>query len=322
MDQDQKVLNVVVIGAGDIARKAYLPLLRTWPGTRILGIFSRTQPAVDSVCRDWQIEFGSTNIQDLIELRPDAAIVLTKTLSHFNIAQQILEAGIDLYIEKPATTSYRQTRSLADMAIQKGKIFMVGFNRRYAPLYQLAKDYFSGHTITQIVAEKHRTISHHKSLYNQYLDDTIHLIDLVRFYCGQVDAVHTSYLMQNGEMSNAVSQMRLAQDGTALVITCLNAGAWQERVSIYGDQMTVEVDAFREMRVKFPDHEEVYGGDRPGRWIPELTERGFTGELTHFFECVRNRTQPMTDGYQAAQTQKLVEQLTHLAGADTVYLPE
>ena len=322
MQQVKKELQIVIIGAGDIARKAYLPVLRTWPGVRITGLYSRTRATVDSVCKDWQIEFGSTNLEDLIDLRPNAAIILTKTTSHFEIAQQFLDANIDVYLEKPATTISSQTRALADLATQKGQVFMVGFNRRYAPLYQLAKERFSSHPITQVVIEKHRTTSHHRSLYNQYLDDTIHAIDLVRFYCGQVEAVQTTYLMQNGEMANAVSQMKLPDGGTALVLTCLKAGAWQERVSIYGDQMTVEVNAFREMRIKYPDHEEVYGGDRPGRWIPELTERGFTGEISHFFDCVRNRTQPLTDGYQAAQTQELVEQLTRLAGADTVYLPE
>jgi virulence factor len=315
-------MNIVVIGAGGICRKAYLPLLRTWPGIHIAGLYSRTQATVDSVCKDWQIEYGSTNIEDLINLRPDAAFILTNTLSHNEIAQRFLEANADVFLEKPATVASSQTIALAELAIKKGQIVMVGFNRRYAPLYQLAKEYLSGQRIMQIVVEKHRTDTHHGSLFNQYLDDTIHAIDLIRYYCDQVDPLQTSYAMQNGKVASTVSQMKLANGGTALVLSCLQAGAWQERVSIYGDQLTVEVDAFRELRVKYPDHEEVYGGDRPGRWMPDLTERGFSGELAHFFECVRNRTQPITDGYQAAQTQELVEQLTRLAGADINYLPD
>ena len=322
MNQNQRPLNIVVIGAGGICRKAYLPLLRTWPGIHIAGLYSHTQATVDSICTDWQIEHGSTNLNDLVSLHPDAAFILTNTLSHNEIAQQFLEANIDIYLEKPATIASSQTRALAELASKKGQIVMVGFNRRYAPLYQHAKEYFSGREIMQIVIEKHRTASPHGTLFNQYLDDTIHAIDLVRYYCGQVEPQSTSYSMLDGKMANTVSQMRLSNGGTALVLSCLRAGAWQERVSIYGDHLTVEVDAFRELRLKYPDHEEVYGGDRPGRWIPELTERGFSGELAHFFECVRNRTRPVTDGYQSVQTQELVEQLTRLAGADTIYLPD
>jgi predicted dehydrogenase len=53
--------------------------------------------------------------------------------------------------------------------------------------------------------------------------------------------------------------------------------------------------------------------DRPGRWVPELTERGFHDEIQHFFDCVRTRKQPMTDGYEAARTQELEEALVALA---------
>jgi virulence factor len=43
--------------------------------------------------------------------------------------------------------------------------------------------------------------------------------------------------------------------------------------------------------------------------MPQLEERGFEGEVQHFFECVRNRSNPQPDGYDAAKTQLLMEQL-------------
>lgn len=321
MNRDPKPLKIAVIGAGDIARKAYLPLLRTWPGTRIIGLFSRTQDTVDRVCRDWQINFGTTRLDELLGLHPDAVIVLTNTTSHYEVTRQVLEAGVDVFLEKPATVSSIQTKALAEQAVANGRVLMVGFNRRYAPLYRQAKEYFNGHKILQIVVEKHRPAAFHVSLYNNYLDDTIHIIDLVRFFCGEVQPVHTSYTMRQGRVVNALSVMALPDGGNALVLTCLQAGSWQERVTIHGEKQTVEVSAFRELRVKRPDREDVYGGDRPGRWQSELTERGFLGEITHFFDCVRSRATPTPDAYDAARTEKLVEALTRLAGGETEFLP-
>ncbi len=80
-----------------------------------------------------------------------------------------------------------------------------------------------------------------------------------------------------------------------------------------GEGLTVEVSAFRELRVKYGDREEVFGLDRPGRWMSELAERGFSGEIEHFFTCVRQRQQPQTDGYEAARTQELVEAMVACA---------
>ncbi len=321
MNPDPKPLNIIVVGAGGIARKAYLPLLRTWPGVRIAGLFSRTQETVDQVCRDWQIDTGTTRLEDLLERRPDAAILLTNTASHYELARRILDVGVDVYLEKPATDASSTARALADQAAAGGQVLMVGFNRRYALLYQKARDLFAGRKIYQVLVEKHRPTAFHVSLYNNYLDDTIHQIDLVRYFCGEVQPLHTSFSMRQGRVFDAASVMGLAGGGRAVVLTCLQAGAWQERVTIHGDKLSVEVSAFRELRVKYPDHEEVYGGDRPGRWMSELTERGFSGELAHFFDCVRSRTTPSPDGYEAAKTQELVEALTRLAGEQPIFLP-
>jgi virulence factor len=119
--------------------------------------------------------------------------------------------------------------------------------------------------------------------------------------------------MREGRLTGALSVTELNGGGHGLVMTCLAAGAWQERVTLHGEGLTVEVSAFRELRVKYPDHEEVFGLDRPGRWMSESAERGFNGEIEHFFECVRQRQQPQTDGYDAARTQELMEAMVACA---------
>jgi len=74
------------------------------------------------------------------------------------------------------------------------------------------------------------------------------------------------------------------------------------------------VDAFERLVVRKDDYEKVFGVDRPGRWIPEMKERGFLGEIEHFFDCVANRQQPLTNAYDALKTHKLIEQLVEVAG--------
>lgn len=315
-DGQQSILSVAILGGGGIARKAYLPLLRTWPQVRIVGLFSRTQKTVDEVCADWQIDFGTTELEALLARRPQAAFVLTAIPSHAPLARALLEAGVDVYVEKPATESSTATRELADLAKTDGRILMVGFNRRHALLYRQAREIFAGHRLRMCVIEKHRPSAYHVSLYNNYLDDTIHQIDLLRFFRGEARPNHTSFEMRDGKLVGALSVATLETGGLGVILTSLQAGAWQERATLYGDGLTVEVNAFRELRVKYPQREEVYGLDRPGRWVPELVERGFHGAVKNFFECVRDRRIPEPDGYEAAQTQALVEALVTVAGEE------
>jgi len=309
-------LPIAIFGAGGIAQKAYLPLLATWPDAHILGIYSRTRERLDRTLAAWPIEFGATDLDALLALHPAAAFVLTATPSHFEVAGKLLEAGIDVYLEKPATTSAGLTRRLADLAKEKGRILMVGYNRRYALLYKQAREIFGERHIQLFVIEKHRPETPHPTLAAQYLDDIIHQIDLMRFFCGDVAPVHTSYELMNDRLAGAVSIVALPGGGLGTILTSQQAGGWQEKVALHGDGLTVEVSAFRELRVKYRDHEEIYGTDRPGRWVPELTERGFHDEIRHFFDCVRTREQPLTDGYEAAKSQELEEALVE--GAEEI----
>ena len=185
-------------GCGSIARKAYFPLLASWDNVEIAGVYSRTQNSVDGVCKKWHIPFGTTDADQLIDQDIQAAFVITATPGHFDIAQKLLSQGIDVFVEKPATQSSAQTQILTDLARQNKRIFMVGFNRRYAPLYRLAKERFAGRHIGFCTVEKHRTSAYHTSLFNNHLDDTIHQIDLLCFYSPNPKALYTSYEIKEG----------------------------------------------------------------------------------------------------------------------------
>lgn len=186
---------------------------------------------------------------------------------------------------------------------------MVGYNRRYAPLYRQAKEVFGNRKIRICLLEKHRTGVWDRGIEVAYQDDIIHQIDLLRFFTGEPIALETRAVIEAGKFRGAASTTSLPSGGIGAVVSSREAGMWQERATITGDDITVVVNAFRELRVLYKDHEEVYGTDRGGRWFPQLQERGFTGEVEHFLECVKTRSRPETDGFDALHTQKLMEDM-------------
>ncbi len=321
-EMNNRTIRIGILGSGNVTQKAYLPLLRTWPHTKIVGLYSRTEENVEKICSDWQLDFGTTDLEALIEEKPDVAFVLTSRPSHEPLVQKLLQSGIDVYVEKPATESSKSIGALSNLAEERELVLMVGFNRRYALLYRQAREIFSQRPIQMCIVEKHRPSAYHTSLYNNYLEDTIHQIDLLRFFCGDVQALHTSFEMRDGKIIGALSVAKPEDGGLAVVLTSLQAGSWQERVTLHGGSLTVEVTAFRELVVKHEDRVEVYGPDRSGRWIPELVERGFHGAIEHFFHCVRERETPQTNGYEGYRTQELVEAFVTCAGEKLVVTPQ
>ncbi|MDK2981227.1 MAG: virulence factor [Chloroflexota bacterium] len=314
-------IKIAIIGAGGIAERAYFPILVQKPEVEIVSLYSRTQATLDNITSQWRIPRTTTDIQAVLESQPQAAFVLSSNHSHYDICKLMLENGVDVYVEKPLATSATQSKELAALADEHKCVMEVAFNRRYALLYKQAKELFEGHTIQTAVVQKHRTDSSHVNLFNQYLDDTIHQIDLMRYYGGELEALNTQYTTRDDRLTSAVSVARTAQGGLVTLINNLQAGAWQESVTLHGDGMSVHVDAFRELRVRYHDHEEVYGTDRAGKWIPGLRERGFEGEILHFLECVQTRQRPITDAWEAVKTQQLMEDLV-VASGDKLSAPD
>ena len=308
-------MKVAIFGAGGIAQRAYLPLLTSWPGIEISGIYSRTQTNSEKVSRQWHIQFSTSDFDKLLNTKPDAALVLTNNATHYLFAKKLLEAGVDVFVEKPLAETTAEVCQLADIADKHKRILMAGFNRRYALLYQQAKQLFTDKKIQMGIFEKHRNLVSHTSLYNNYLDDTIHQIDLMRYFCGELEPKFTQAQIVNGRVAGAVSLAKLKDGGSAILMTSLQAGAWQERVTLHGENCTVEVEAFRQLKVKLADHEEVYGVDRPGKWIADMKERGFYGAIEHFLDCVKTRKQPLTNGQDAQKTHELIDALVACAGS-------
>ena len=307
-------MRIAIIGAGGIAQKAYLPLLAIMPNVEIIGIFSRTQARVDETCQRWRISKGTTDLSDILALKPQAALVISSTDSHYAVCREMLENGIDVYAEKSLTDSSTKSYDLARIAREKKRILAVGYNRRYALLYKKAKEMMGNRKVELAVIQKHRTGASNPTLFDQYLDDTIHQIDLMRFYCGDVTSLTTAYEKKNGVITSAVSTVRIPNGGQGVIMICNEAGSWQESVTLHAKGISVHVDAFRRLRVMVDDHEEVFGTDRAGKWITGMKERGFYGELAHFFECVQTRQVPLTNAVEAAKTQVLVEDLVRVSG--------
>src|SRR5512143_1069668 len=123
-----------IVGLGDIALKAYLPVLASLNGIE-LALCSRSEGSVRRVQQQYRIQRGTTRLEELIAMGLKAAFVLSPSPAHEPLARALLEGGVDVFLEKPATLHSEETRALAELADRRQRILMVGFNRRYAPLH-------------------------------------------------------------------------------------------------------------------------------------------------------------------------------------------
>jgi predicted dehydrogenase len=82
-------------------------------------------------------EFGSrafTSIDELLrEAKPQAASVAVLTVEHLSVARKLMEAGVDVLIEKPLAPSLAEADELIRLAQRNARIGMVGHLERFNP---------------------------------------------------------------------------------------------------------------------------------------------------------------------------------------------
>jgi predicted dehydrogenase len=80
---------------------------------------------------------------DLIQSPLDAIFVSTPNFTHAKLAEEILEAGKHLYLEKPIGITREECYRMLELAERTNRIVMVGHELRYSPFFQKIKDLIS-----------------------------------------------------------------------------------------------------------------------------------------------------------------------------------
>ncbi|MBM3725160.1 MAG: Gfo/Idh/MocA family oxidoreductase [Acidobacteria bacterium] len=63
----------------------------------------------------------------------DAAIIAVPTTAHAEVAEPLLEAGLDVMIEKPIASTIQEARRLTSLAAARGRVLQVGHLERFNP---------------------------------------------------------------------------------------------------------------------------------------------------------------------------------------------
>lgn len=296
-------LRVGVVGLGGIAQKAWLPVLGAADGWMLQAAWSPGKEKALRVCDTWRIPYAESLEQ--LAAQCDAVFVHTSTASHFEVVSRLLNAGVHVCVDKPLADKLNEAESLVELAERRKLTLMVGFNRRFAPLYrELKAQLGSGASLRM---DKHRADSVGHDLRFTLLDDYLHVVDTALWLSGGNARLSGGTLQTTaqGEMLYAEHHFSAGQLN---VTTSMHrrAGSQREWVQAVTDGGLYEVRDMREWQEE--RGQGVVQRPVPG-WQTTLEQRGFVGCARHFIECVQNQTVPETSGEQALLAQRIVEKL-------------
>ncbi|AUY53134.1 Gfo/Idh/MocA family oxidoreductase [Streptomyces sp. CB01881] len=296
-DVPDAALPVGVIGLGDIAQKAYLPVLTALPGLD-LRLMTRDRAKLDRLGDTHRIAPADrfTDLGALIGGGIRAAFVHAATDQHVPIVEQLLTAGVDVYVDKPLDYTVDGARRLVDLAEKTGRSLSVGFNRRHAPAYVQAKE----RPRDLIILKKNRE-GLPEAARTLVFDDFIHVVDTLRFLApGEIDHVDVRSRTRDGLVEHVV--LTLAGEGfTALGVMNRVSGSTEEILEVSGADSKREVHNLAEVI----DHRGQPTVRRRGDWVPVARQRGIEQIVLAFLDAVRaGRT---LDARDALRTHELCE---------------
>jgi virulence factor len=293
------MLKVGIIGLGDIAQKAYLPVISSRADVEV-HLFSKNTGKLTDLGRQYRFTHQYSDWDAFLGSGLDGAMVHAATEAHYEVVEQLLQHRIPVFIDKPITLHYAASKELVELAQQNNVLLHVGFNRRYAPVYQKLKELSDP---TMIIMQKNRQALP-DTVRRFVVEDFIHVVDTLRYlfpYPIEDILVHGK---KQGDMLYHLVVQLVSSQGIAIGIMNRDTGTTEEKVEVMNA-------AEKRIAYQVADLEMITGKNitRIGSndWEPTLQKRGFEAMVDDFLNFLRTATPPLITAPDALRTHEICE---------------
>ncbi len=334
-----------VIGAGMMAQVGHLPFLLNNQRCIVKSI-AEPRPSIARYLKD---SFGFLDVysdyKDILNDPEIEAIVLSAPRPATGpLTLECLTAGKHLLAEKPMAHSVLQASSLVDAATKSGKLFMVGYMKRYDPGIQEAKRIISMLKGEKILGKllsatfynhsksyafsppKHQRPKESRAVrfetwptspdwlpasrregFAWFMNSASHDINLLRYFFPNAE-VHSAFVSERGCVSAICqsSDVPLSFD-----VTNAQTGQWVEGASFIFEDGILRLSVPSPMDTKSVSQVTL----QTTKDLPEKAKIqpglgwSFERQIHGFISCLSGETVPETDGRQGLQDLRLIEEI-------------
>ncbi|PFH92053.1 Gfo/Idh/MocA family oxidoreductase [Bacillus sp. AFS088145] len=277
-------MRIGIIGLGDIAAKAYLPVLSEKEKIELV-LCTRSNETLDHLSNKYRISETVNTVDELLEKNIDAAFVSTATEAHYMITKKLLLNGINVYIDKPISMNFKETEQIVNLAKEQRKIAMVGFNRRFTPR---VRELTMHGKANLIIMQKNR-FNFPEYTRRFVVEDFIHVVDTLRYLMStNVVDLKVNFFKKDSMLEHLVIHL-IGEGCTAIGIMNRNNGVTEEIIEYMTPQNKYVVSSLVET---IHYHNKEISITKFGDWEPTLYKRGFYQIVDHFLDCIEQNKTP------------------------------
>ncbi len=300
-------IRVAVVGVGGFG-KNHVRVWRAMEDVELAGILDEDKGKAAEVAA----EFNTKTFPDLASLAAEgveAVSVAVPTSDHADVSCRLLNAGLDVLVEKPMAASVAEADRLIAAAKRSGRILQVGHVERFNGAVAAAQKIIS----RPMFFEVHRLgIFTPRSLdvdvvYDVMIHDLDILLSLVDAPVVDLKAVGIPVITEKVDIAHARVEF---ETGTVANVTASRVSTERVRkMRFFQAHEYVSLDFTRQdvLRIRVQP-----GSPQPGigfEKLPATAEEPLKAELASFAECVRTRKSPVVDGAAGRRALELADRV-------------
>lgn len=242
-----------------------------------------------------------TNLDEALSNKKiKAVLIASKAKDHFWMAEKCINAGLDVWIEKPVCQNITEILRLAHLSQATGKIVFIDHTFCYHP-----------------AVEKIKTIDIGKPLYynstrislglfqpdvDVVLDLAIHDVSIINFLYPDLeleDRQITKFNHINDISNQALINLKFTNNFTANINVNWVSPVKKREIIIAGDKASIVYDDLDSDKIKIYNTgivDKDFNANKLGDMIaPKLdTTEALNNAKTHFLDCIQSRKEPFT----------------------------
>lgn len=211
-------VNVGIIGTGWFAG-THAEILSRMDGVKVRAVCGSGMEKAERFAADWPDATAFASVEEMLDRIPlDAVYICVPPMAHGKIERLLIERGIPFFVEKPLATDLEVPSQILAELQRKPVITSVGYHFRYmestTKAISLLKTMKTGSALGFWMGDMPKVPWWRKQEGSggQFIEQTTHLVDLLRYTLGEIREVYAAYA--NRVMHEAEDGVTVADVGT------------------------------------------------------------------------------------------------------------
>ncbi|MCZ2258474.1 Gfo/Idh/MocA family protein [Sporosarcina sp. G11-34] len=211
-------IRIGIIGTGYFSM-FHANIITKLAGGKLTSICGTSLEKAERMASNFTDVKGYDQLDDMLDAEQlDAVYICVPPMAHGKIELELIKRGIPFLVEKPLGNDVELPTTILEEIKKKPLITSVGYHYRYSESIAKLKELIKGQNIGIVLGQymgdmpKVQWWRNQASSGGQFVEQTTHIVDLLRYICGEVDEVYSVF--SNQILSSKDESVTVADVGT------------------------------------------------------------------------------------------------------------